>query len=103
MSLRSVNSRVQRSQSALERIVPEARLDTSVADRIGHRRGCQLIDIEARRNPSHLEREVRVASADDREIPFAGDRLHPLPVLGVFPVDFDRVEGGVALAEDRTW
>ncbi len=40
---------------------------------------------------------MRVASADDREIPFVRDRLDPSPVFGVFAVDLDRIEVSVTL------
>ncbi|WP_418281346.1 hypothetical protein [Halorubrum sp. DTA98] len=40
-----------------------------------------------------------IASADDGEITFIGDRLDSSSVLGMFSIDFDRVKGGITFPE----
>jgi hypothetical protein len=68
-------------------------------DRFGCRRRRQAIDIEMGRDSPHLEREVRVAPANHREVACISDFLDPSPVLGVLSIDFDCVKASITLAE----
>ncbi len=75
------------------------RLDTAVPNRRDNVLYGEPVTFEPGANTADLEGKVCVAAADNRQSTVGCERLDLPAVFGMFAVDFDRIEGGVALFE----
>lgn len=90
-----VDRPVAPAEQAVEPRPRDARADVPLADGIDDRRWRQPVGLDDGVGSPHLEGVVRVAAADQREIPFVGQLLDQRLRTRVFAVDFDRVEGDI--------
>ncbi len=90
------------TQQAVESGSRDARADVSIADRVHDRFGREPVRLDDGVRPSHLERVVRVAAADQRKIPLGRQLFDERSRTRVFAVDLDRVEGDVLEFPHRT-
>jgi len=87
MAFPSMDHPVEAVESPLDAAVAERRFDAAITNRLDHGRRGQGVDVEARGDTPHLEREMRVTPADDGEAVFASQRFDLSAVLRVLAVD----------------
>ena len=95
-----MDRRVNPAETSQKRSITDHGFDATDPYRFDRCLGSESVDIEPRRHAPDLERKMGITAADEREVTVCGERFDLSTVLRMFPVDFDRIEGGIACSKE---